>query len=129
MSFLKNLDSTSKQKIDEIKNLDKKMIMQSLSTCIQMERSLTLTILGDQEILLEAFIMVIFYQNKQKERRRNRILIQKPGSLQTKQTDKIESKKEVFKIVLEIFHGRNLVISAFKYDIFPLPKQPQHEKW
>ena len=68
MSFLKNLDSTSKQKIDEIKNLDKKMIMQSLSTCIQMERSLTLTILGDQEILLEAFIMVIFYQNKQKER-------------------------------------------------------------
>ena len=47
MSFLKNLDSTSKQKIDEIKNLDKKMIMQSLSTCIQMERSLTLTILGD----------------------------------------------------------------------------------
>ena len=103
--------------------------MQSLSTCIQMERSLTLTILGDQEILLEAFIMVIFYQNKQKERRRNRILIQKPGSLQTKQTDKIESKKEVFKIVLEIFHGRNLVISAFKYDIFPLPKQPQHEKW
>ena len=30
--------------------------MQSLSTCIQMERSLTLTILGDQEILLEAFI-------------------------------------------------------------------------
>ena len=99
--------------------------MQSLSACIQMERSLTLTFLGDQEILLEAFIMVMFYQNKQKQTRRNRILIQKPGSLQTKQTAKIESKKEVFKIVHKIFHGRNLVISAVKYDIFPLPKQPQ----
>ena len=78
--------------------------MQSLSACIQMERSLTLTFLGDQEILLEAF---------------------KPGSLQTKQTAKIESKKEVFKIVHKMFHARNLVISAVKYDIFPLPKQPQ----
>ena len=38
----------------------KKLITQSLLVCIQMEESSILTILEDQEILLEAFILVKF---------------------------------------------------------------------
>ena len=38
----------------------KKLITQSLFVCIQMEESSMLTILEDQEILLEAFILVKF---------------------------------------------------------------------
>ena len=50
-----------KKTFDEIKGIGKKFIIQSLPVCIQTERSLVLIGLEDLEILLEAFILMIFH--------------------------------------------------------------------
>ena len=46
LRFLSGLSLEAKE-LDEIKKIDKKLIIPSLSVCIQMERSLTLTFLEE----------------------------------------------------------------------------------
>ena len=43
--------------------------------------------------------------------------------------DKNQSKKETLDNAHKFFKGREMIINAFENGIFPLPKEPQNEKW
>ena len=65
LNFLIDYIPRQKNGLMKLRGKLKKLITQSLFVCIQMEESSILTILEDQEILLEAFILVKFNWNKQ----------------------------------------------------------------
>ena len=60
LNFLIDYIPRQKNGLMKLRGKLKKLITQSLFVCIQMEESSILTILEDQEILLEAFILVKF---------------------------------------------------------------------
>ena len=65
LKFLNRLGTKTKNDLIELRRQIRKLIIRSLPVCILTEKSSILTILEDQEILLEAFISVIFHGSMQ----------------------------------------------------------------
>ena len=53
------------------------------------------------------------------------------GDYKPKKPEKIKSKQKVLKNAHTKFWGRNMIIYAFKKNVFPLPKEEmsQHKEW
>ena len=102
------------------------MIIQSLPMCILTEKSSILTILEDYEILLEAFISVIFHWSMQlRDKRKWRTYLEVWVIINQKK----RSKVEILENAQSIFDGRRQIVMAFEQNIFPLPQQPKDEKY
>ena len=132
VNFLNRLGADAKEKLDEIKKIDKEINYTKLVCVHTNGKAFDYNIfrrLGD-------FIRSIYFDNislKQAMDKQDEMeyLRRNLGGYKPRHLDKIRSKEEVLKNAHIFFQGRNLLVYACEKNIFPLPKKemPQLDKW